>query len=226
VLSLIFSPAQSQDVQFWIDGYVYKEFGNRVIYEANPGYNKLLRSDGWSSVYLSNTVSVDLTAWYMAELSVEVNYTKDPEGPEILEIKPFLGQQLTYNRFFESIHLDRPYFYLRYEQRFLDYTEGDSTVIKSRLRPRIGGRFILKGNSLSVKTWYIPFYYERFINLDGEAVERYANISRLVFGAGYVINSNWRTEVRYYGQRSRHNVEDRLVKTDMMFQLKLMYYIR
>jgi hypothetical protein len=218
--------ALSQDIQGWLDGFIIKEIGNTGVYEGNIGVNKLFQKDGWADAYFCNTFSWDVTPWYMAEGSLELHYTKDPQYTDMTEVRPWIGMKFTYNKFFESIHLERPYFYLRLDQRFLSYLDYDTTEIKTRLRPRIGGRFILKNNALSAKTFYIPFYFEYFVNFNGDALERYASQNRSVIGLGYVFNYSWRAEFVHYTQRSRHSQEEDFEKTDVIFQLQLRYFLR
>jgi hypothetical protein len=45
------------------------------------------------------------------------------------------------------------------------------------------------------------------------------------FGLGYMFNSKWRAEFDHYIQRSRNSIDDAVVKTDIMLQFKVMYYL-
>jgi hypothetical protein len=188
---------------------------------------RVLHADAWRDVYLCNTFSWMITGWYTVEGSVELHYTGDPLGPDIWEVRPWLGQKFTFAQFLKTIHLERPYFYVRLDQRFLWYPEeGGTPEIKTRVRPRLGGRFILNNTSLEPKTFYIPFYAESFINLNDEATERFASIRRAMIGVGYIINPRWRTEIDYYTNRSRNTVDDDFARTDMIIQIQLRYFFQ
>jgi len=214
--------SRSQDVQGWMDGFVVKPFGY-FEYEGNIGINRLLQEDGWGDYYFANTLSYQRINWYLAEAALEFHYTKDPQALNITEISMFLGQRFFFTTFIEKIHLQLPYFYLRLDNRFLNYEDGTMDQ-KVRLRPRLGGRFILNNIFIGDNTWYIPFYAEYFFNFNGEAFERYASRNRFMTGVGYAFTQRLRGEFNYYGQRSRNTNEDSFVKTDMMFQVAVRYY--
>jgi hypothetical protein len=214
----------SQNPQVWIDLFGYKEFGKSWEYEANPGYSKLIAPQGWTDVYFCNTASWQVNKWYMAEGSLELHYTFDPADQNSIEVRPWLGQKIIYPEFIKAIHLDKPFFYVRLDQRFLWYPESDASETKTRFRPRIGGKFLLNNTSLKSKTFYIPWYIESFINLNGEASERYASRSRKFVGLGYVFNPKWRLEIDYLSQHARNTFEDKFVKTDNIIWLQLKYY--
>jgi hypothetical protein len=214
----------SQNTQVWIDGFVYKEFGKSWEYEANPGYNKLLAPQGWTDVYFCNTASWQVNKWYMAEGSLELHYTFDQVNENSIEVRPWVGQKFSYPKFINAIHLDKPFFYVRLDQRFLWYPESDVSETKTRFRPRIGGKFILNNTTLKSKTYYIPWFVESFINLNGEASERYASRNRIFLGLGYVFNPKWRLELDYISQRARNTFKDQFVKSDNIIWLQLKYY--
>lgn len=216
--------SSSQDFQGWLDLFLNKPFGN-FEYEGNLGMNKLLENNGWGDYYFGNTLSYQAVGWYLAEAAVELHYTNDPQAQNINEVTVFIGQRFFISNFIEKIHLQLPYFYLRLDNRFLNYEDG-TTEHKVRIRPRLGGRFILNNIYLGENTWYIPFYVEYYVNFNGEAFERYASRNRYVIGLGYSFTNNLRTELVYYAQRSRNTIEDSFEKTDMIFQLSLRYFWR
>jgi Protein of unknown function (DUF2490) len=217
--------AYAQDVQLWLDGFVYKSFGKKWEYEGNAGVNKLMQKQGWGDIYLCNTLSWQGPWWYSAEGSLELHYTNDHQASDIIEVRPWLAQKFIFARFVKALRLDKPYMYMRLDQRFLFYPEQDTSDVKTRLRVRFGGRVLLNNSKLTDKTFYVPFFFENFFNFNGEAIERYASRNRTVIGLGYVFNSKWRGEFDYYAQRSRNSIDDEVVKTDIMVQFKVMYYL-
>lgn len=120
---------------------------------------------------------------------------------------------------YKKLRLQKPYFYWRLEQRFLGYQDAEVIDYKTRLRLRLGSRILLNHHTFTDKTWYIPFFFERFLNFNGEAIERYAFKNRVVLGIGYNANSKWFYELMHYIQRSRDTVEDDFARTDIIFQL-------
>jgi hypothetical protein len=216
----------SQDYQGWIDGFIYKSFGNDFLNEINIGYNKLVQKDGWSDYYIANTLMFNPFGWYVAEGSAEFHYTVDPQYQNISEVRFYIGQEFSLPHFFEKIHLQNPYAYIRFEQRFLNYLEDGTSEEQTRMRMRLGGRFLLNNTTLSTGTYYIPFYIENFVNFTGEATERFSSRNRAVLGFGYIFNYRWRGEFYYYGQRSRNTAEDSFVKSDNIFQIRVKYYLK
>jgi hypothetical protein len=215
----------AQDTQIWIDAFGYREFGKSWEYEANIGYNKLAAPQGWSDVYFCNTASWQVNEWYMVEGSLELHYTFDQINENSIEVRPWIGQKFSYPKFINAIHLDKPFFYLRLDQRFLWYPESDAFETKTRFRPRLGGKFLLNNITLQSKTWYIPWFVESFINLNGEASERYASRRRIFLGLGYVFSPKWRLELDYISQRARNTFEGQFVKSDNIIWMQLKYYL-
>ena len=224
VLVMIYSceKASSQDVQLWTDAFVVKPLGY-FEYEGNLGTSQLLSKDGWGDYYFCNTLSYQRVNWYLAEVALEFHRTIDPQAQNVSEIDMFIGQRFFFTTFLEKIHLQLPYFYLRLDNRIMNYEDG-TTDNKVRLRPRIGGRFLINNMFIDDKTWYIPFYAEYFVNFNGDAFERYASRNRFMTGLGYAFTRKLRTELNYYAQRSRNTNEESFTKTDMMFQVAVRYY--
>jgi hypothetical protein len=218
--------AYSQDYQAWLDGFIIKPIGNSFENEVNIGVARLLQKNGWADYYLCNTLAFTPFGWYMADGSVEFHYMRDPQSQNMTEFKVFLGQKFSYPHFFNAIRLENPYVYMRVEQRFLHYINDGTDEVKTRLRLRAGARLLLNNTTLSSGTYYIPFYFESFVNLNGEATERFASRIRVVGGFGYAFSYRWRAELTYYGQRSRNTFEDSFVKSDNIFQLQIRYFLR
>jgi hypothetical protein len=217
---------RGQDTQVWLDFYAYKSFARYGVDELNLGYDKLVKDQGWQDIYLCNTATYPITGWYELEGSAEFHKTIDPAASDIYEIRPFLAQKFIFNMYLKTIHLQNPYLYTRLEERFFWYTEPDSSYNKTRLRIRLGGRFIFgKSNVLENKTFYIPWYIEAFYNINGEAKEHRAEKGRAVAGFGYMFDEHWRLELVYLAQYGRNSLEGGADKTDNIFQLQVKYYI-
>lgn len=111
--------SHAQDVQLWMDGFVYKNFAKKGEYEGNVGVSKLLEKQGWGEIYFCNTAAWQASAWYSAEGSLEFHYTNDHEASDIIEVRPWLAQKFTFTQFFKALRIEKPYVYMRLEQRFL-----------------------------------------------------------------------------------------------------------
>jgi hypothetical protein len=224
VLIICCRNTSAQEVQIWVDGFFYRDIGKLIQLESNPGWNKLVETEGWADYHFNNTLTWSALSWYELEGSLELHYTRDPSGTDIDEIDIWVGQRFIFTSFIDFLHIRKPYFYLRLEQRFLKYIDDGTKDQKVRMVPRVGSKFILGNTKLSPGTFFIPWYIEGFINLNGEAKEKYALKNKTAVGLGYVINEKWRGEFYHYLQRSRNSIEDSFAKTDLIFQARLKYY--
>lgn len=102
----LFNPiAKAQEVQLWLDAYAIKSFGKTKAfeYEGNIGYDKLLQPQGWSDVYFNNTITWESKkSWYLLEGSFEMHFTYDPQGPEIIELRPWVAQKVIFTPYIKN----------------------------------------------------------------------------------------------------------------------------
>ena len=224
LLSLTLTNLQGQEVQAWLDLFGYKEFGKSWEYEGNLGINTVFEDQGWWEYYLCNTFSWKVNKWYIPEGSLELHHTIDPNSSDYIEVRPWLAQKFIFTQFMKRIHLEKPYFYMRLDQRFFWYPGEDTSDAKTRMRLRLGGRFLLNNVKMTEKTIYLPFYFEGFFNFNGEAFEHQAAKARGMVGLGYVFNKRWRSELNYYAQLGRNTIENEVTRTDLIFQLQIKYY--
>lgn len=221
---LSLSGAFAQHAQLWFDAYGYKNIGEKWQYEANVGYNTIKMDSAWHDIYWSNTFSWDVVKWYGLEGSAEFNFSNDPREQSIVELNLQLNQVFTFIQYVDAIHLSQPYLGVKFESRFLWYPEADTSDIKYRSRFRLGGKFIVNNTSLQKKTIYVPFYFESFFNINGEAVERKAEKARGKIGLGYVFSDRWRGELGYMAQLARNTITDDVDRTDYVLEFKIRYY--
>ena len=225
VLLILTMDLKGQEVQIWLDGFVYKDFGKALELETNIGWDKLIENGGWSEYYFNNTLTWTVKKWYETEGSIELHHTNDPLSTNVNELRLWIAQGFIFTPFIHCLRLEKPYFYLRIEERFLGYPEVDTTAFKTRLRPRIGGKFLIKHTKMIPKTFFMSWYFEGFINLNGEAYEQFALQNRTSVGLGYKFNEKWTTELVHYIQRSRNTIEDSFTRTDLIIQIQIKYYI-
>ena len=142
LISLIlisFCSAEGQDFHAINDYFANVKFGESWEYEGNAGMEVLLEQNGWFQIYFTNAVSVEVVKWYELEGDLEFYRTTDPISYDISEISASFVQKFIFKRYIHGIHLQKPYFGLKLEQRFLYYPEADTTDNKTRLRFKLGG---------------------------------------------------------------------------------------
>jgi hypothetical protein len=214
---------QSQDFHAIYDYYGNVELGKSWDYEGNFGMEVLLQQNGWYQVYYSNAVSVDVTKWYGLEGDLEFYRTFDPVSYDISEVSASLVQTFVFEDYIHAIHLRKPYFGLKLEQRFLYYPEADTSDNKTRMRFKIGGKFLLNRNEIVVRTLFIPFYFEGYYNLNGEALEQKAAKAKASLGLGYIFSKQWMGEFNYKIQLARNSITDDVSRSDILFRLLIRY---
>ena len=121
------------------------------------------------------------------------------------------------------LNLFRPYFSIRLERRFFRYAD-ETTDQKTRLRFRIGGRFTLNNDFMRVRTWYVPFRAEIFLDVGGEAQEVTADQNRIMAGIGYIFNSASRAEFNLTLQNSENTISFSS-STDLIFHFTFKQYL-
>lgn len=132
-----------QDCLFEIDGYLGKKMGDSWTYEGNVGTTREVQYQGWSDNYISNAFTYHTKSWYYADAGLDLHETVDPLDKDVREVRPRLGQGFILPKYFKRVHLDKPYFYMKFGQRFLWYPEEEAYDAKNRLRLRLGGKFSL-----------------------------------------------------------------------------------
>jgi hypothetical protein len=215
--------AHAQDTQIWVDADGHVPLGADWKYKVDPNYRVLAEDEGWTRVGLRNTFSRKHYPWLSPEASLDVYYTADPVSADVEEFRPWLALKFILPKFVHAIHLDKPFFYVRFEERFLWYPEEDTDDQKARLRLKVGGAFLLNSNELTGGTLYAPWYLEGFHNFNGEAFERSSEKDRISIGLGYVFDSAWRGDLVYIAQGAKDTLESGFDKTDNIFQLRVDY---
>ena len=218
-------PAYTQTKQLWLDNFTYWTINQYWEYELNIGANYLLQENGWKDYYVNHSVSWQPKWWCVTDLGLEMHFTNDPQALNTTELRLSPGQKIIFDPYINSIHLEKPYIYGRYDYRAINYLGEDTIDIKQRFRVRMGGRFILNNNVVNAKTVYIPLFYEMFFDIDDAAIERFATKDRFVIGVGYAFTNRLRAEFNYYHVRSRNTIENKYESSDKDYQILLRYFI-
>jgi len=217
--------ARSQNVQAWFDYYVNKSFGKTWNYEGNVELETLLRENGWVEYSVSNSVAAGITKWYGLGAGVQIDKTSNPVSYDITELSLTLVQDFVFVQYIPLIHLRHPHLSVCLEQRFLYYPEADTSDSKARLRLKLGGSFLLNKDKMVPDVFFIPFYFEGYFNLNGEAIEHRATKAKASLGLGYFFNERWLGEFVYKVQLARNTITDDVTRSDIILQLLIRYYL-
>lgn len=130
----------------------------------------MVTNQGWSRIGVKNTFSRKIRRWLSAEGGFDVFYTSDPLSVDMGELRLRVAGKFTLPKFIRAIHLEKPYCNVRVEERFLWYPEQDTEDQKTRLRLKVGGTFILNNDKLVEKTYYVPWFWRGFSQLQRRGV--------------------------------------------------------
>ena len=203
---LLFSKTDyAQNGQIWLDADVFPSFGVNWDYQVEAGYRKYLVTDGWTRYHLRNVITYKKFSWVLFAGALDLFYTNEETSSNYLEVRPWIQVTARWMTAGKYLNLFRPYFSIRLERRFFRYTD-ESTDQKTRLRFRIGGRFTLNNDFMRVRTWYVPFRAEIFLDVGGEAQEVTADQNRIMAGIGYIFNSASRAEFNLTVQNSENTI--------------------
>ncbi len=197
--------AYTQNTQIWLDADVYPSFSVNWDYKAEAGYRKYLVSEGWTRYHLRNVFTYKKFNWILLAGALDLFYTNEKASTDYLEVRPWIQVTARWMTAGKYLNLFRPYFSIRLERRFFRYTD-ETTDQKTRLRFRIGGRFTLNNDFMRVRTWYVPFRAEIFLDVGGEAQEVTADQNRIMAGIGYIFNSASRAEFALTAQNAENTI--------------------
>ncbi|MCH8033097.1 MAG: DUF2490 domain-containing protein [Bacteroidetes bacterium] len=215
-------PTYSQNTQIWLDADVYLGFGINWDYKVEAGYRKYLVSEGWTRYHLRNVFTYKKFNWILFAGALDLFYTNEDVTKDYLEVRPWIQVTARWMTAGEYLNLFRPYFGVRLEERFFRYSD-KSTDQKKRLRFRFGGTFTLNNDFMRVRTWYVPFRFEIFLDVGGEAQEVSADQTRIIAGIGYIFNSASRAEFNLTLQNAENTISVSS-STDLIFHFTYKQY--
>ncbi len=197
-----------------------------LTYPANPkltvggdfGFRFSLNSDVFRTFYIRPYVKYQFLKHINIVGGLGSFNTLTPDIPNTYEI-----------RFFEDLNISWPtikwaHFFHRFrlEQRFFNY-QGDELDSDFSFR----GRYMLgfRTNRFSIfgskKDYTFVTSLEPFFPLGDDAVEIYANSSRIDFGLSYHVSKKLRIELDYIIQRSRVLSDDDFKSTGHILRLRI-----
>jgi hypothetical protein len=213
----------AQNTQIWLDADISPGFSANWDYKAEAGYRKYLVSEGWTRFHIKNAFTYKKLNWLLFAGALDLLYTFEEVSQNYLEVRPWIQTTARWMTAGKYLNLFRPYIGIRLEQRFFRYTD-KSTDSRTRLRVRIGGTFTLNKDFMRVRTWYVPFRFEIFLNLGGEAKEVSADQNRLSAGIGYIFNSAARAEFNITLQNAENTISFSS-STDIIFHITYKHYL-
>jgi hypothetical protein len=221
---LLFSKtANAQNGQLWLDADVYPSFSVNWDYKIEVGFRKYLVSEGWTRLHLRNVFTYKRMNWLLYAGALDLFYTFEKVTENYLEVRPWIQVTARWMTAGKYLNLFRPYVDVRLERRFFRYSD-KSTDQKTRVRFRIGGTFLLNNDFMRVRTWYVPFRAEIFLNVGGEAQEVTADQNRIMAGIGYIFNSASRAEFNLTAQNSENTIRFSS-STDLIFHFTFRQYL-
>ena len=221
---LLFSKtAYAQNTQIWLDADVYPGFSVNWDYKVEAGFRKYLVSEGWTRLHLRNVFTYKKFNWLLFAGALDFFYTFEEVSDNYIELRPWIQVTARWMTAGKYLNLFRPYFGIRLEERFFRYSD-TSTDQKTRLRFRIGGTFLLNNDFMRVRTWYVPFRVEIFLNVGGTAQEVSAEQNRLIVGIGYIFNSASRAEFNLTLQNAENTIGFSS-STDLIFHFTFKQYL-
>jgi len=183
-----------------------------VGYVNNPGTNTTSYYIGAPFIvtYKPNEV-VEL----MAGAFLVIN--KVTGGSDSKEFRPLAGLKLTLPNT-NNLHV---FNWTRYEYRSFTYDDKGLNNVKNRIRNRVAIEFPLSKNAWQPKSWYGLSDFEFFYTFEKGYFDRF----RQRFGAGYVLNSQWKAELIYHIQMQKTSKDLNPVWTDNIFRLNMKWAI-
>jgi len=215
--------AYSQNTQIWLDADIFPSFGVNWDYQVEAGYRKYLVDDGWTRYHLRNVITYKGLSWMLYAGALDLFYTNENVTTNYLEVRPWIQVTARWMTAGKYLNLFRPYFGVRLERRFFRYSD-KSTDQKTRMRFRFGGTFTLNNDFMRVRTWYVPFRFEIFLDVGGEAKEVSADQNRIIAGIGYIFSSATRAEFNLTVQNSENTISFSS-STDLIFHLTFKQYL-
>jgi hypothetical protein len=211
-------PAFGQDddlpTQLWLAFQHHHKAGDRTRLSGKLGYKELTSPDQlfgeWNKFYVNGDGSYDLGEQFRIDGGVGLYYTYQPEDDDTFEFRLWQGGTAFWP---DSPGLVRRLVFthrLRLEERFTDSGGWDFAI---RFRYRLDTKIPMNKHTLEPGAVYLPLSAEFFVDLTGEVMNLFDDLTRLSVGLGYVINKNWTLDLRFTRQRTRSTSEEELTRS-------------
>jgi hypothetical protein len=184
----------AQDSEIWGDVSVYKNVSSKFSLFGDAGPRLNITNGQYNGLYIRPSASYKFSNHISANGGVAWFYS-NTNGVSVNEFRGWQGTRLEW-KVLRRVMLSN---YIRLEERWFF----DPGYLKFLLRFRYlaGITIPLNNKTMEAKTWYLPFAFEVFKDLNVH--ENFINRTRAYVGMGYVLNNNTRMEFFYIGNRSR-----------------------
>ena len=221
VLIIISIPAlanlgYSSEFQTWTDLTTIYKFSDRWRYDGDQGTRGLLSQSDFTLLYFRPSVRYRINPWITAHGGIRFFQTIFDDDEDAFEIGPWQGFRLVWPKI-GSYAISH---YLRFEERMIWQTEGDSDFdFTLRSRYQLGARSpnydILLKNGI-----YLTGSIEAFSDIETPI---FVNRLRYDVGAGTKLNDAWRVELHYLLQQGRRSAAAAFAADEHVLRLRLFY---
>jgi hypothetical protein len=199
--------------QIWIDFYPHYFVNKKLEYYGDAGYRTIVNNGSWSRVYARPSLRYHISKTWGLHAGLGMFYIFNKDNVNQFEITPWQGVQINWPTLtrINFKHL------FKLEERLSFKTKDWESSFEFRFR------YKLFGNVSFVRTekWYIPFYGEFFLPLEGKVQELYRNKGRAGIGLGFMPDKEWMISFVFNWQSSRSGSNERLNVSDYIYQLKI-----
>lgn len=199
--------------QIWIDFYPHYYVNKKLEYYGDAGYRTIVNNGSWSRVYARPSLRYHINKTLGLHGGLGIFYIFNKDNIDQFEITPWQGFQINWPTLtrINFKHL------FKLEERLSFETKDWKSSFEFRFRYKIFGNVSFVRND----KWYIPFYGEYFLPLEGKVQELYQNKGRAGIGLGYKPDKEWKISFVFNWQASKSGPNEELHVSDYIYQLKV-----
>ncbi|MDZ7605858.1 MAG: DUF2490 domain-containing protein [Cyclobacteriaceae bacterium] len=195
-----------QSFQTWSSFNFVKNLPFNATLTVNPEVNRLVSGGSpWHAYSIDNTLEYYPNNSWDVFASLMLSYTKQDEGTNSLEIRPYIGVRWNILKPEKRVFL---YLQGKYDFRFFHYYSDEPNSYSGRFRIKPEVRVSLnKKSNLADKNLMLRLNGEYFIQVDEEINERYLSKRQTSIGLLYRHTHAWRYEFRYLIYKNKNTLE-------------------
>ncbi len=192
--------------QTWSSFNFVKNLPFNAVLSINPEFNRLISGDTpWHAYSIDNTLEYFPDNTWDVFASLLLSYTRQDEGTNSLEIRPYVGVRWNILKPEKRVFL---YLQGRYDFRFFHYYNSEPDIYSGRFRIKPEVRISMnRKNNLDDKNLMLRLSGEYFIQIDKEVNERFLSKHLTSVGLLYKHSHAWRYEFRYQIYKNKNTIE-------------------
>jgi hypothetical protein len=206
---------ESVNTRYWIDfiphlrlSDAFELYGDASFRVSDKGNNFIYVARPAIKYQASPAISIHLgVGFFYNDVNDKTNY---------LEIRPWQGLMLGW----PSIKGLNFKHYIRLEQRYFAYDEGDKDYLVHRARYRFKFKIPINKRLVQDKTLYMPLGFEWLGAADDDIETIWSTQIRASTGIGYVFSEFWIIEFEYQYRWGRNDATTSFEPTDQVFRLR------